>query len=485
MEHSDRHGEKCGVFGVFGRGLDVSRLAFFGLFSLQHRGQESSGIASADGETIRVYKNAGLVTHVYSEEHIRELTGHIAIGHNRYSTSLGTGVGHAQPIMDNRIALAHNGNLPSVKALKDFFSEHKMDVSGLNDSELMARAVSFYFTSGVPIEEAVRKALPLFTGAYCLAIMTNDTLVAVRDQCGIRPLAIGQLNGHTSTSKGEAGGYIFASESCALKTIGATFLREVEPGEMIVVNDRGMRAFQVLPPNPKLDIFEFVYFARPDSVISGKLVYEVRRNLGVRLANEAPLDVDVVVPVPDTAIPSAIGYADALKIPFEMALVKNRYIHRTFIEPEQHSRDLGVKMKLSPMPEVIQGKRVAVVDDSIVRGTTSRQIVKMLFEAGAKEVHFLVCSPPIQYPDFYGIDISEQTKLIAFKKTVEEIRDFLGATSLSYLSLRGMLKATELPENVFSCACFNGEYPIDLHERVNDFEHPQVVERPVGTLFGE
>ena len=471
----DLPGEKCAVFAVFGRGLEVSRLSFFGLFSLQHRGQESSGIATADGEIIRVHKSAGLVASVYSEENIRGLVGHIAIGHNRYSTSLGTGNHHAQPIIEENFAFAHNGNLPSVRALKAFFSKKDIDVSGLNDSELMARAISYYFKNGVPIEEAVRSALPLFTGAYCLVIMTKDALVAVRDECGIRPLAIGQING----------GYVFASESCAFKTIGAEFMREIAPGEMIVVDALGMRPFQVLPQNPKLDIFEFVYFARPDSNILGKSVYEVRRNLGVRLAKEFPLDADIVVPVPDTAIPSAIGYANTLGIPFEMALVKNRYIHRTFIEPDQHSRDLGVKMKLSPLPEVLNGKRVVVIDDSIVRGTTSRQIVKTLFEAGAKEVHFLVCSPPIQYPDFYGIDISEQTKLIAFHKTVEEIREYLGATSLYYLSLNGMVKATGLPEEIFSLSCFNGKYPIALHERVNDFEQSKVVEPAAGTLFGE
>ncbi|MBI4086029.1 MAG: amidophosphoribosyltransferase [Candidatus Liptonbacteria bacterium] len=468
-------GEKCAVFAVFGRGLEVSRLSFFGLFSLQHRGQESSGIATADGETIRVHKSAGLVASIYSEENIRDLAGHIAIGHNRYSTSLGTGNHHAQPIIEENFAFAHNGNLPSVRALKDFFSKKDMDVSALNDSELMARTISHYFKNGVPIEEAVRNALPLFTGAYCLVIMTKDALVAVRDQCGIRPLSMARLNG----------GFVFASESCAFKTIGAEFMREIAPGEMIVVDARGMRHFQVLPQNPKLDIFEFVYFARPDSNILGKSVYEVRRNLGVRLAKEFPLDADIVVPVPDTAIPSAIGYANTLGIPFEMALVKNRYIHRTFIEPDQRSRDLGVKMKLSPLPEVLNGKRVVVIDDSIVRGTTSRQIVKTLFEAGSKEVHFLVCSPPIQYPDFYGIDISEQTKLIAFHKTVEEIRKYLGATSLYYLSLQGMVKATGLPEEVFSLSCFNGDYPIALHERVNDFEQSKVVEPAAGTLFGE
>ncbi len=484
-------GEKCGIVAVFGRGLEVSRLAFFSLFALQHRGQESSGIAVTDGTTVRVHKNVGLVTQVYTEDNIRNLAGHIAIGHNRYSTSLGTGIHHVQPIIEENLTLAHNGNLPSVQALKNFFSEKSMDVSGLNDSELMARAISCYFNgstsfdwvqdkslaikNGLPIEEAVCAALPLFTGAYSLAIMTKDTLIVMRDQCGIRPLSMGRLNG----------GYVFASESCAFKAIGAEFLRDVGPGEMIVIDDRGMRSFQALPANPRLDMFEFVYFARPDSILLGKSVYEVRRNFGIRLASEFALDADIVVPIPDTAIPAAIGYSNALKIPFEMAIVKNRYIHRTFIEPDQHSRTLGVKMKLSPLPELLKGKRVAVVDDSIVRGTTSRQIVQMLFEAGAKEVHFLVSSPPLRYPDFYGIDISEQIKLIAFHKTPEEVRQYLGATSLSYLSLGGMIEATGIPKELFSLSCFNGEYPIDLHERVNDFEQPNRVKSAAGAFLGQ
>ncbi len=478
--------EKCGIFGVFGKGLDVSRLTFFGLFALQHRGQESSGIATADGTRLMCFKNSGLVTHAYEEDNIKLLTGHLAIGHNRYSTSQGTGLAHAQPVVvrptlapprnvcergtttaDGLLALAHNGNLPSVTSLLEFLGEKGIPTEGKSDSELMAEAIGYYFDQGKTLPEAVAAAFPLFTGAFSLLVMTKDTLVAVRDSCGIRPLSIGRLNS----------GFVFTSETCALKPIGAEFVREVLPGEMVAVSERGMEATQIVPPNPKLDIFEFVYFARPDSELLGKSVYEVRRNFGVHLAKEFPVDADIVVPVPETAIPVAMGYSQTSGIPMEMALVKNRYIHRTFIEPDPHSRDLGVMLKLTPLPGMLRGKRVVVLDDSIVRGTTSRQIIHGLFEAGAKEVHFLISSPPIQFPDFYGIDTPLQKDLIASQKTVEEIREFLGATSLYYLSLDGLIASTGLSRDQFCMACFTGEYPIDLRERAGDFKKPAFSER--------
>lgn len=471
--------EKCGIFGVYGEGLDVSRLSFFGLFALQHRGQENSGLAASDGTALRAHKGEGLVTQVYTEDVIKDLPGHIAIGHNRYSTFGGTGLGHTQPVVveqvpgiskekgitiaDGLLAFAHNGNLPSVRTLIEFLEKNGIDPANRSDSEMMAEAIGHHLRSGKSLGDSVQEAFPLFTGAFSALAMTKDTLVAVRDTCGIRPLAIGKLNG----------GFIFASETCAFHAIGAEFIREVEPGEMVVVDKDGLRSVQVAPATPKVDMFEFVYFARPDSIISGRSVYEVRRNFGLQLANEYPVQADLVVPVPETAIPVATAYANALGLPFEMGLVKNRYIHRTFIQPEQHARDLGVKMKLTPLPEVLEGKRVVIMDDSIVRGTTSRQIVKMLFEAGAKEVHFLVSSPPVRYPDFYGIDIPRQEDLIASRKTVEEIREYLGATSLHYLSLEGMIAATGLPADRFSTSCFTGVYPIDLHERARDFTVPE------------
>lgn len=468
--------EKCAVFGIYGKGLDVSRLTFYGLFALQHRGQESSGIAAADGNRIDCYKNMGLVTHVYSEETITSLRGHIAIGHNRYSTSEGSHLKHAQPIVanDGKLALAHNGNLPSTTELKKFLEGKDIGAEGHSDSTLMAKALGYYLEHGLSIKDAVLKAYPLFTGAFALTILTKDALVAVRDTYGIRPLALGKLDG----------GYVVASETCAFHTVGAEYLREIQPGEMVIINENGLESVQIEPAKTKVDIFEFVYFARPDSRILDKSVYQVRKNCGIKLFQECPVKADIVVPVPETAIPVATGYASASGLPLEMALVKNRYIHRTFIQPEQHSRDLGVKLKLTPLPEVLKGKKVVVMDDSIVRGTTSRQLVKMLFEAGAGEVHFLVSSPPVKFPDFYGIDTPKQEMLIASHKTVEEIRQFLGATSLYFLSLKGLIDSTGLPENLFCTSCFTGEYPIDLGERKADVKQPVYQQvKPEGALF--
>lgn len=476
MEHI---GEKCGIFGIFGKGLDVARLSFFGLFALQHRGQESSGITVGDGTRLYTHRGHGLVSSAYTEEHLKRLQGFLAIGHNRYSTTGDSLLCHAQPVVIGEIkfpstdklhedseggivALAHNGNLPSVSALEEFLKDKGVTLTDRSDSELMAEAINYKLQreeNGTA--EAVKAVLPLFTGAYALIISTPTTMIAVRDACGIRPLALGTING----------GYAIASESCAFKAMGAEFIREIEPGEMVVIDENGLSNAHVLPANPKLDIFEFVYFARPDSILSGKLVYNVRRNSGVQLAKEYKIDADIVVPVPETAIPVALGYSAASGIPMEMAIVKNRYIHRTFIEPDQHIRDLGVKLKLTPLAEVLNGKRVIIMDDSIVRGTTSQQIVKTLFDAGAKEVHFLISSPPVKFPDFYGINTPKQAKLIASQKTVEEIRQFLGATSLHYLSLDGLIAATGLSRDRFSLSCFNGEYPIDLHERIKDFSY--------------
>jgi amidophosphoribosyltransferase len=467
-------GEKCGVFGIYGKGLDVSRLTFYGLFALQHRGQESSGIATADGNRIDCYKNMGLVTHVYNEETITSLKGHIAIGHNRYSTSEGSHLKHAQPIVINNVALAHNGNLPSVTKLKKFLEDKDIATDDCSDSTLMTKALDYYLQHGNSIKDAVIKSYPLFTGAFCLTILTKDTLVAVRDTFGIRPLSLGKIDG----------GHIIASETCAFHTVGAEFIREIQPGEMVIITENGIESVQIQPSQTKVDIFEFVYFARPDSQILGKSVYEVRRNCGIKLFEEFPVSADIVVPVPETAYPVASGYSKASGIPMEMALVKNRYIHRTFIQPEQHSRDLGVKLKLTPLTEVLKGKRIVVMDDSIVRGTTSRQLVKMLFDAGCTEVHMVISSPPVKFPDFYGIDTPKQEKLIASHKTVEEIRQFLGATSLYFLSLKGLIESTGLPEDMFCTSCFTGQYPIDLGEKKAGVKEPSYhTVKTAGTLF--
>lgn len=453
-------GEKCAIFGVFGHGLDVARLTFFGLFALQHRGQESSGIAVSDGARIASHRKMGLVTQVYKEDTMRLLTGHIAIGHNRYSTSKTSTLKYAQPILGAApLATAHNGNLPSVSALEKFLRQENINTANKSDSELMTAAINFHLEKGLPLPEAMMKSLPLFTGAFSFLAMDKTTLIAVRDQCGIRPLSIGTLNG----------GFIFSSETCALQTVGAEFLRDVEPGEMVIVDERGLRCVRFAKADPKFDIFEFVYFARPDSYIGERSVYEMRRRCGTILAKEYPVKADVVIPVPETGIPAAIGYARATGIPFEIGLVKNRYIYRTFIEPEEHLREQGVRAKLTPLPHILKGKRVAILDDSIVRGTTSREIVKLLFASGAKEVHFLVCCPPIRYPDFYGIDIPNQKKLLAFNRTVKEMNQFIGATSLHFLSYKGLIAATGRPESTFCTACFTGRYPIDIKERATDF----------------
>ncbi len=484
-------GEKCAVFGVYGQGLDVARLSFFGLFALQHRGQESAGIATANGETITLHKGMGLVSQVFNDELIGSLKGYIAVGHNRYSTTGGSKVKHAQPMLaagsallqkmsyedphpslndsvslcsgadDGAIALVHNGNLPTTKELSEFLTSKGVDPSEFSDSRMVVEAIAAQMREGIDLEKAIKDVYPLLAGAFSILIMSKDKLIAIRDHCGIRPLSYAKLNG----------GYIIASETCAYAPIGAEYVRDIEPGEMLIIDEKGVRNEQIAKGDLKLDIFEFVYFARPDSELLGKSVYEVRRNFGVQLAKEYPVAADVVIPVPETAIPSAIGYAQALGIPFEMGLVKNRYIHRTFITPEQHVREQGVKAKLSPLPEVMRGKRVVIFDDSIVRGTTSQQIVKMVFEAGAKEVHFLVASPPVRFPDFYGIDTPKQNDLIAATKSVEEIQKYLGATSLRFLSYEGMIAATGIPADRFSTSCFNGVYPIDIKERAKEIKY--------------
>lgn len=456
-------GEKCAVFGVYGRNLEVGRISFFGLFALQHRGQESSGIAVSDGNTLYSHKGMGLVTHVYQEEVIEKLLGYAAIGHNRYSTSQGSLLEHAQPLIielpQGKLALAHNGNLPSTAALQAFLGEKGIVLPSASDSRLMAEAVACVMREGVDLPDALARVAPLFTGAYALLALHRNTLVAMRDSCGIRPLSMARLNG----------GFVFSSETCSFGTIGASFERDVKAGEMVVIDETGMRAIQVFPGSEKLDVFEFVYFARPDSMLSGRLVYDARKAMGAELAREYPLQVDIVVPVPETAVPAAIGYSSASGIPLETALVKNRYIHRTFIQPDQHLRAQGVKMKLAALPQVLAGKRVALVDDSIVRGTTSSKVVRLLFEAGAREVHLLVSSPPIRYPDFYGIDIASQKELLAFGRTPGEMAHLLGATSINYLSVDGMIRAVGLPPDTLCTSCFTGEYPIDVHERRSEF----------------
>ncbi|MDD5416115.1 MAG: amidophosphoribosyltransferase [Candidatus Daviesbacteria bacterium] len=458
--------EKCGIFGVYGQGFEAARLVHPGLWALQHRGQESSGIASSDGKKIYLHKGMGLVAHVFAEEDLKRLKGHLAIGHNRYSTSGDSIESHAQPIIEkvsanNSIALVHNGNLPSTKKLEEFLKTKKVTTDGLNDSEMIAKAIAVLMREGFKMEDAIKKAYPLFTGVFCLLIMDEEKLIALRDSFGIRPLSLGKLNG----------GYIIASETCALDIVGAEFVREVKPGEMIVIDDKGLKSVQIEKGTQKLDVFEYVYFARPDSIILGKSVDQVRQNLGRELAKENNIKADIVIPVPDSAIPAAIGFSKQSGIPFEMGLIKNRYIHRTFISPEKHTRGHIVQLKLNPVRYVLNGKKVIVVDDSIVRGTTSKEIIKMIRSAGAKEVHLLVSSPPVKFPDFYGIDTPDQKELIAAVKNIKQIEKELGVDSMHYLSYQGLIKAIGLSEDLLCTALFNGNYPVDIGERRKEIDY--------------
>ena len=455
--------EKCGIVGIYGKNLPLSKLAFFALFALQHRGQEASGITTSDGKRFYTHKGAGLVAQVYTEKNIEDLIGHIGIGHNRYSTSGGSALDHAQPVLNGErtFALAHNGNLPSVALLEKFLASKKALQKNRSDTELIADMIDYYIKEGNSIEISVKKVFPFMTGAFSLVMMDKDNLIAVRDSFGMRPLAHGRIDK----------GYIIASETCALQTVGAVFEREIEPGEMIIINSKGIKSVKLAKSTPKHDVFEYVYFARPDSVLNGKLIYEVRKNFGKILAREFKAKVDIVVPVPDTATPVALGYSEESGIPIEMALVKNRYVHRTFIEPDKKSRRNSVALKLIPLPQILKGKRVAILDDSIVRGNTCKRLVETIFKSGAKEVHLLISSPPVKFPDFYGMDTPNQNDLIASHKTIEEIRKFLGATSLHYLSLKGLIKSIGLPEDHLSTSCFSGVYPIDLKERKDEVNY--------------
>jgi amidophosphoribosyltransferase len=452
--------EKCGVFGAVTGSRYAERLTYYGLFALQHRGQESSGIASMVEGDFNHHAGEGLVAHVYHQAALDGLKSHMAIGHNRYATSGETGDAHLQPIVDREagFAFAHNGNLPSTATLEAFLTAHGLAHEGLNDSHMMAAAIGYYVRRGQSLVEAIEAAWPLFTGAFSCVAMDAEGVVGFRDECGIRPLSIGRLDD----------GYAIASETCAFDTVGAAFLRDVKPGEIVSITAKGVKHRQIAPSRTALDIFEYVYFARPDSLVMGRKVNEVRRAMGRNLAREYPIKADVVIPVPDSAIPAALGYAQASGIRFDQGFIKNRYIHRTFIRPTQEMRERDVKTKLNPVPEALMGKDVIVIDDSIVRGTTTAQIVDMLHGAGVQSVHVLVSSPPVKYPDFYGINTPRQEDLIAARMSVDEIRRHIGATTLGYLSLEGTVRATGWPKSKLNTSCFDGVYPIGIGERARD-----------------
>jgi len=456
----DRPQEECGLFGIYGEGEDVSRLTYFGLFQLQHRGQESAGIAVSDGRTFQAHKQMGLVSQVFDEEILQGLCGKIAVGHVRYSTTGSSILRNAQPIVAESpygpIAVAHNGNLVNTADLRVEMEARGIRFHATSDSEIIAKMIAYYHRGD--IEQAVIETMRRVQGAYSLLVLTQRELIGVRDAYGIRPLSLGRLNNHH---------YVLASETCALDIVSAKLIRDIEPGEMVMIDERGPRFRQAIPKvRDAMCMFEFIYFARPDSYLYGKLLYTVRHRMGQQLAIEHPVEADVVIGVPDTAIPAAIGYAKQAGIPYDEGFIKNRYIHRTFIQPDQRQRDLGVRMKLTPLPETVAGKRVVVVDDSIVRCTTTGSRVRVLREAGAKEVHVRVSSPPIKYPCFYGIDMADQKDLIAARLTVDEIRDYIQADSLGYLSKEGLVKAVQIEEGRFCFACFDGYYPIEIPDDV-------------------
>jgi amidophosphoribosyltransferase len=441
----------CGIFGIHAPERDVARLSYFGLFALQHRGQESAGIAVSDRGRLTVLRDMGLVSQVFSEQKLRGLRGQTAIGHTRYSTTGSTRWANAQPLVQHgrarTVALGHNGNLTNTAELRDELSEESVRLTSSSDTEVIAALIA---RDERPLEEAVAATMARIEGAFSAVLLADGKLVGFRDPDGIRPLVLGQLEGD----------FILASETCALDLIGAEPIRELAPGELVVADDDGWRAQQAVPPKSggALCIFEFIYFARPDSQLRGIELHGARVRMGERLAAEAPVEADLVMPVPDSGTPAAIGFARASGIPFAEGLIKNRYVGRTFIQPDQALRDHGIRSKFNPLAEVA-GKRVVVVDDSIVRGSTTRQIVAMLFEAGAQEVHIRVSSPPVVSPCFYGIDMASENELVAARRSVEEVREQIGATSLAYLSLEGLQDATRLPESTFCRACLTGNYP--------------------------
>lgn len=459
--------EACGVVGIYAPGEEVAVLAYYALYALQHRGQESAGIAVSEGDTITVFKDMGLVSQVFDENVLSSLPGDLAIGHVRYSTTGSSQWENAQPTFKTKpggiaVALGHNGNLVNTIELSEELGDNPVRKSGPHsstDSDLIASLIA---NSSLPTaEEAILETLPRLKGAFSLVLMDERTVFAARDAYGVRPLVIGRL----------PKGWAVASETCALDIIGARAIREVEPGELVAMNDQGIRSFRFSDAHPSLCIFEYVYLARRDSNLYGRSVYMTRYRMGMNLAKEGPADADLVVPVPETATAAAAGYARASGIPYGEGLVENRYVGRTFIEPTQSMRKQGIRTKLNPLPSVIEGKRLVVVDDTIVRGNTTAQLVRTLKDAGAREVHMRISSPPIKWPCFYGIDIADRDELIAAWKSVDEICAHIEADSLVYLSMEGMIASTEISEDMFCTACFSSDYPIPIPDHVKLSKH--------------
>jgi amidophosphoribosyltransferase len=468
-EPLDRLHEECGIFGLYGPGEDVANLTFFGLYALQHRGQESAGIAVSDGEWIRIHKDMGLVAQVFDRDNLLDMRGHVSCGHTRYSTTGSTRLLNAQPMLVEHgqlgaIAYGHNGNLINANELRNDLIEQGVAFETTSDTEVIGAVISR--TPGERLETVLRRALPRLDGAYCLLLCTRTELAAARDPLGIRPLCIGRL-GPVDAPGGA--GYIIASETCALDVVGATLVREVEPGEIVVIGEDGLRTARIPREVPRRAMcsFEFIYFARPDSVMMGRQLYEARVNMGRELAKEAPVEADIVISLPDSGTPAAIGFAEQSRIPFVEGMIKSRYITRTFIQPNQRLREAGIRLKFNPMRHVLEGKRVIIVDDSIVRGTTSKRIVEELRRAGAVEVHMRVASPPIMWPCFMGIDIASRRELIAANRSEAEVGEVIGANTLRYLSIPGLQRAMGQQGNEGFCfACFDGDYPLQVPQQL-------------------
>jgi amidophosphoribosyltransferase len=456
--------DACGVFGVWAPGEEVAKLSFYGLYALQHRGTESAGIATSDGERILIFKDMGLVSQVFTEGDLATLKGNLAIGHCRYSTTGSSTWVNAQPTLRptkyGTVALAHNGNLTNTGDLAELVQKLEGSATSMSgvttDTEIMSALIALQDEKNV--EASALAVLPQLEGAFSLVFMDEHTLYATRDRHGVRPLVLGKLET----------GWVVASESAALDIVGAAFVREIEPGEFIAIDVNGVRSQRWAEAQPKGCLFEYVYLARPDTTIAGSGIHKTRVAIGAQLAKEAPVEADLVIPVPESGTPAAIGYAKESGIPFGLGLVKNSYVGRTFIQPSQTIRQLGIRLKLNPLREIIEGKRIVVVDDSIVRGNTQRAIVRMLREAGAREIHVRISSPPVKWPCYYGIDFATRAELIANGLEVEEIRRSIGADSLGYVSLEGLISATQVASDRLCSACFTGEYPIRIPEDLSE-----------------
>ena len=460
-ERPDRLEEACAVFGVYAPGEDVARMTCFGLQALQHRGQESAGIAVGDGETIMVTKDLGLVTQVFNEASLAALDGFVAVGHARYSTSGGAdswdaAQPHISAIDKVLVALAHNGTLVNPNEIRTRLIAEGVQFRSATDSEVAAKAIGHITQKTHHLREGIRYVMEHLRGAYAMVLASPDTLYAFRDPNGIRPLCLGKLP--------ENRGWVVSSETCGLDIVGAEYVRDIAPGEMIRINDEGLVSEQAVPPaRPAACIFEYVYFARPDSVLDGQSVYQARRSMGRILAREAPVEADLVLGVPDSGIPSALGYSAESGIPYSDGIVKNRYVGRTFIQPTQAMRQLGIRLKLNPLPSVISGKRLVVIDDSIVRGNTSKKLVEMLRDAGAAEVHLRIVSPEVTWPCFYGIDTDTRSQLIAANMSLEEMNEWIGSDSLAFISVEGLRESVAGAKHQGFCeACFTGDYPVSI-----------------------